>query len=326
MNLHENKDDFEALVTKTAEYLNLPEVFIEKDYWVTFLLYNLHHSVYKDEIAFKGGTSLSKGYKLIDRFSEDVDLTVIKKSYRVDTENEALITKVHKEIGKQPLVYIKNHQASKDSKQYKKRIYDYSKINVSNTQYLHAVPYLVLELNFFNEPTPLVQVNINSYIHDYLKAKRLDDNIKEYQLEPFELNLLCTRKTFCEKLLSLYRGAHKGKEILLDRIRHFYDLYMLITKDENVQGLIIDEKELYKQIGYAIGEEKHHAIFNDITEFLPLNKSIFSTNLDVFKKDLEKEYTNSFSTMVYNKDEMPEFDDVFQTIKSINDFIIRNSL
>lgn len=326
MNLHENKDDFEALVEKTAEYLNLPEIFIEKDYWVTFLLYNLHHSPYKDKIAFKGGTSLSKGYKLIDRFSEDVDLTVIKKNYKLDSENEALITKVHKEIGKEPLIYLKNHPSSKDSKQYKKRIYDYNKLDESNTQYLHAVPFLVLELNFFNEPTPLVQVNINSYIHEYLKAIGLDDNIKEYQLESFELNLLCTRKTFCEKLLSLYRGAHKGKEILLDRIRHFYDLYMLITKDSNVQGLINDEKELYKQIGYAIGEEKHHPIFNDITEFLPLSKSIFSTNLNGYKKDLEKEYVNGFSTMVYKKAEMPNFDDVFQKIIELNDFIIKNDL
>lgn len=154
----------------------------------------------------------------------------------------------------------------------------------------------------------------------------LNDNIKEYQLEPFELNLLCTRKTFCEKLLSLYRGAHKSKEILLSRIRHFYDLYMLMTEDENVQGLIRDEKELCKQIGYAIGEEKFHAIFNDITEFLPLSKSIFSTNLNDFKEDLEKIYTSSFSTMVYNKDEMPNFDDVFQKIIELNNFIIKNGL
>ena len=80
------------------------------------------------------------------------------------------------------------------------------------------------------------------------------------------MNLLCTRKTFCEKLLSLYRGAHKGKEILLDRIRHFYDLYMLITKDSNVQGLINDEKELYKQIGYAIGEEKNIILYSMILQ------------------------------------------------------------
>ena len=326
MNLHNNTDELEALVARTAEYLKLPEIYIEKDYWVTFLLYNLHHSEYKDKIAFKGGTSLSKGYKFLDRFSEDVDLTVIKKNYREESENEALISKVHKEIGKEPLVYIKNHSASKNSKQYKKRIYDYNKLDESNTQYLHAVPYLVLELNFFNEPTPLVQVNISSYIHDYLKETGLNDNIKEYHLEPFELNLLCTRKTFCEKLLSLYRGAHKGKDILLKRIRHFYDLYMLITKDENVQELINDEKELYKQIGHAIGEEKYHSLFNDITEFLPLSKSIFSTNLDDFKEDLEKVYTSSFSTMVYKKAEMPNFDDVFQKIVELNNFIIKKGL
>ena len=102
LKLHENKEDFFETIEVVSQHYNLSTSIIEKDYWVTFLLYNLHHSAYKDEIAFKGGTSLSKGYKLIDRFSEDVDLTVIKKNYRLDSENEALITKVHKEIIKQP--------------------------------------------------------------------------------------------------------------------------------------------------------------------------------------------------------------------------------
>jgi predicted nucleotidyltransferase component of viral defense system len=66
MNLHEHKEEFQNLVTLTSDYLGIPEVFIEKDYWVTYVLYNLHHSDVSEEVVFKGGTSLSKAHKLIN--------------------------------------------------------------------------------------------------------------------------------------------------------------------------------------------------------------------------------------------------------------------
>ena len=78
MNLHLNNNDFEGAIVATSEYFKIPEIFIEKDYWVTYALHQLFHSDVKDLIVFKGGTSLSKCYKVIERFSEDIDLVVVK--------------------------------------------------------------------------------------------------------------------------------------------------------------------------------------------------------------------------------------------------------
>ena len=86
MNLHLDKDNFEGAIVATAEYFKIPEIFIEKDYWVTYALYKLFHSEVKDLIVFKGGTSLSKCYKVIERFSEDIDLVVVKND--IDTGND----------------------------------------------------------------------------------------------------------------------------------------------------------------------------------------------------------------------------------------------
>ena len=77
MTLHNDKETFKELIETTAKDLNLPSLYIEKDYWVTYILKNLSKSDYKDIAIFKGGTSLSKAYKIIDRFSEDIDLAVI---------------------------------------------------------------------------------------------------------------------------------------------------------------------------------------------------------------------------------------------------------
>lgn len=67
--------DREALFRNTAAKIGMSEGIVEKDFWVCFILdYLFHESPWRDHLVFKGGTSLSKAYHLIKRFSEDVDL------------------------------------------------------------------------------------------------------------------------------------------------------------------------------------------------------------------------------------------------------------
>lgn len=69
------ENDRKALFQNTAAKMGLTNAIIEKDFWVCFMLdYLFHRCEWKDHIAFKGGTSLSKLYGLIERFSEDIDL------------------------------------------------------------------------------------------------------------------------------------------------------------------------------------------------------------------------------------------------------------
>ena len=69
------RDDRAALVELGAAETGLPEAIVEKDLWVCYLLdYLFHRSEFKESLIFKGGTSLSKAYGLIERFSEDIDL------------------------------------------------------------------------------------------------------------------------------------------------------------------------------------------------------------------------------------------------------------
>lgn len=72
--LHEQTRLFADVITETANCMSLPEAVIEKDYYVTMLLQGLAKRL--PFLVFKGGTSLSKCYKVIQRFSEDIDLAV----------------------------------------------------------------------------------------------------------------------------------------------------------------------------------------------------------------------------------------------------------
>ena len=72
--MHENKSDFCELLSKISHETAIPEWIIEKDYYITLILKSLAAKL--PFLVFKGGTSLSKCHKIINRFSEDIDLTL----------------------------------------------------------------------------------------------------------------------------------------------------------------------------------------------------------------------------------------------------------
>ena len=73
MYLHKDCEQFKNIIELTAEYCKRTPVVVEKDYYVTLILKLLAQQ--QEQCVFKGGTSLSKGFRVIDRFSEDIDIT-----------------------------------------------------------------------------------------------------------------------------------------------------------------------------------------------------------------------------------------------------------
>ncbi len=73
MNLHQDKETFEELVTATSLELHIPPNIVEKDYYVTLALQELSARI--KGMVFKGGASLTKCYQILDRFSEDIDIS-----------------------------------------------------------------------------------------------------------------------------------------------------------------------------------------------------------------------------------------------------------
>lgn len=72
------------ILNQATELTGLPSVAIEKDWWVTLALNASFSLQYSKNIVFKGGTSLSKGWNLIERFSEDIDLAIDRKFFGFD--------------------------------------------------------------------------------------------------------------------------------------------------------------------------------------------------------------------------------------------------
>lgn len=76
MKLHQNISLYRDAIRFTAQQMNLQPEYVEKDYWVTFALFTIFNNEIGKDTVFKGGTALSKCYNMIERFSEDIDLSV----------------------------------------------------------------------------------------------------------------------------------------------------------------------------------------------------------------------------------------------------------
>ena len=76
-------------VAQTSERVGLPPQAVEKDWWVTMTLKALFESSCRDFITFKGGTSLSKGWHVIERFSEDIDIAIDKSFWEIAGDNKS---------------------------------------------------------------------------------------------------------------------------------------------------------------------------------------------------------------------------------------------
>ena len=96
MNLQNDRKVFQNVIQLASQELNILPVFIEKDYWISIVLKRLSKSKYSDSVVFKGGTSLSKGFRLINRFSEDVDLAILKTSEMSGNQLKTFICNVEK--------------------------------------------------------------------------------------------------------------------------------------------------------------------------------------------------------------------------------------
>ena len=93
MNLHSDKEAFKEIIALAAEHFSYEQSHVEKDYWVSKILRDISMSEYADKTYFKGGTSLSKAYGLIERFSEDLDLFVFTGDKGASKQAEKTLNK-----------------------------------------------------------------------------------------------------------------------------------------------------------------------------------------------------------------------------------------
>lgn len=205
MILHTNKQLFHDAVLATSDFLNMREIYIEKDYWVTFALYTIFHSDYADQVVFKGGTALSKCYKLIERFSEDIDIVVLRNEGENDSQLKKKLRNISK-IVEQQLPEIKIDGLTNKRGNIRKTVHQY--IKTFNGIFGQVRDHIILEATRLGNFAPSSKMKINSYIYEMMKVKGQQNLINQYSMDRFTINVLSKFRTFCEKIMNGFMTIH----------------------------------------------------------------------------------------------------------------------
>lgn len=236
MNLHKHPQEFYDTVLVLADRLNTSPVIIEKDYYVTMFLEALVKRV--PDLLFRGGTSLSKCHKLINRFSEDIDLTLNAEN-RIQSRKKNLkyeIIEVCNELGLE-LINDGEIKSRRDYNRYEIR-YPICFEDAGIKQ------YLLIETVFMVKAYPDEIKTASSMIYDFWKEIGDESAIEEYQMKPFEIRVQTLDRTFIDKVFALCDYAVSNKTTGYSR--HIYDLYKLlgsVALDEKLKALVKDVRE-----------------------------------------------------------------------------------
>ncbi|MDR0691542.1 MAG: nucleotidyl transferase AbiEii/AbiGii toxin family protein [Prevotellaceae bacterium] len=233
MTLHENAQLFTDTILAAAEHFAISPVYIEKDYWITRVLQRMAQNPNAEKVVFKGGTSLSKAYRLTNRFSEDIDIAAIDANSFSGNQLKMLIKQLAKDITAGLEEIVLNSITSKGSRFYK-AVYQYLTIIGQSTRTAIKTGQLLVEINTYANPYPYQKQTVTSFISDFYEQTNNTPLIEQYNLQPFTLNVLDKRRTMIEKLVSLFRFSFAENLIveLSAKIRHFYDLYYLANDSE----------------------------------------------------------------------------------------------
>ncbi len=314
MKLHENISLFKDAIRFTAQEMNLKPEYVEKDYWVTYALFTIYNNKISEDTVFKGGTALSKCYNLIERFSEDIDLVVLK---RQGESNNKLTTKIKliSEVVNAVLPEITIEKKKRKMGMNRKTAHFYNK--EFKGEYGQIRDVIVVEATWLGYSEPYTTESIASFVGNMMLRNGQTDIAKDNGLLPFELLVLAPIRTICEKIMSLVRFSYGENPIddLKKKIRHTYDLHQLLKQDEFLKFF---QSPAFDEMLLKVAND-------DVTSFRNNNKwLVYHPNEALIFRDLENVwrelktiYNSDFKNLVYG--ELPNSDDVLETLEKIKE-------
>jgi hypothetical protein len=312
MNLHSNRELFVDAITATAQRMDILEIYVEKDYWVCYALKLIYESAIKDEAIFKGGTALSKCYSYIERFSEDIDLVVLRKEEETGNQLKAKLKKITTTIT-DPFVEVDIDGITNKMGMIRKVAYDYPKVFEGDFGQVRDT--IILEATWLGNYEPYLKSNVNTYIYDMMLGANQIQLAEDYGMLPFEVLILDVKRTLCEKIMSLVRFSHTENPIadLNNKIRHVYDIHQLL-KDETVQNFFNSEDFDAMLLKVAHDDIQSFKNNNDWLQYHPKEALIFKSPKETWNQ-LKDTYQNDFKILVYG--ELPKEVDVLETITKV---------
>lgn len=314
-----SKDDLRVLITNTARKKNISEAVVEKDYWVTYFLdYLFNENKWKEYFTFKGGTSLSKCFGIIQRFSEDIDLILDWRVLGYDKLEPWLIRsntkqdKFNKEINEKTERFLKEDFLTELIKDFSQEDFEFEIDSLDPQTVLFSYPKIFdsnylsqtirLEIGSLAAWTPATNISIIPIIGDaYANIFKEKTNIRTVSVE----------RTFWEKATILHHEANRPESSKMPHryARHYYDMYKIANS--KYKDKAIKDKELLRKVTefkmkfYPRKWAKYEDAMDSKLRLVP----------DKFRfLELENDY-KAMSEMIYG--EYPSFEEIIKILKEL---------
>ncbi len=316
------KELFNQISAKTG----LPPFAVEKDAWVTLALRMLFTSILKEHIVFKGGTSLSKCYNLINRLSEDIDIAIDRKFLGFSGDlTSGQIRKLRRSVHnfvKNDLPDILNYEFERygiDNKEYQIQVPN-DKISDQDPEILFIKYKTVFDETTYLQSNVKIELGGRSLLEPF-EVKKIGSLVdKEYQdsnfdEENFIVNVVLPEKTLIEKMFLLPEEFQKTKEKMKEQrmSRHLYDIFQIMEtkyftnaiKNEKLFRAICLHREKFTPLKPIGTVDYDNLTIGDLQLVPP--KNIIG--------DYMKDYREMQTTMFYG--ESPSFETILQKLEKI---------
>lgn len=250
-----NREDFLDLLRILEQETGIQIQLIEKDYWIMHVLNGLKNQGFIFEL--KGGTSLSKGYQIIHRFSEDIDIHIkapdelgVNENPKSDKPKAIQSRKEFYDwlaytIEIDGIIDIKRDTAFDDTDMYRSggiRLF-----YKSQTEYLEGVKEGILLEAGFDTVTPNTKLLISSWAYERASANK---NIKIFDNRAKDIACYHPGYTFVEKLQTIatkYRQEQESGHQKANLMRQYYDLYCLLGNKEVLEFIGTEAYQEHKK-------------------------------------------------------------------------------
>lgn len=262
--LHYNNDEKLVLIQQTAEAKQITvEQAVEKDWWVNAILVALSKTSWADVLQFKGGTSLSKAWNLINRFSEDIDLAVSRSCFNLPDETNQQRIKIRRKF----FHYIKEKLIDELDKVLSSigiTGYEIELIteNSSDMVVVVEVKYKSIFATIIDYVLPVVKIEFSAMSLDEPFEKREIETLIHSEYPEIDNEMKCLFKsvlperTFLEKIFLLHEEYQKENPRTERMSRHLYDLEKMM--DSPFAESALQNTDLYKIV------LRHRQKFNNI--------------------------------------------------------------
>ena len=301
-----SKDRRIKILNQTTELTGLPAVAIEKDWWVTLVLNAVFSLPYSENIVFKGGTSLSKGWDLIERFSEDIDLAIDRKFFGYEGDiSKTQIKKLRKkscefistQFFEDLTTVLIESKAIDACKLIAQPVIDSDKdpqtIEIHYDSVLDTSDYLPQRILIEVSSRSLMEPTENREIKSIISESFPKQN---FASKSIIIPTVLPQRTFLEKVFLIHEEfSQKPEKIRVDRLsRHLYDLEKLMDTEHGSKAL--KNVELYNTI--IAHREKFNTIRGiDYANHIPSQIKIVPPNAII--KDYENDYEAMTNFMIY---------------------------